>query len=251
MNPERILIAAEAVGLGPASRSTRAVAYAKERVVFNRPIGQNQAIQHPLAQKLDGARGGEPDGRCRRPGSTTAASPAAPRPTPPSTSPARPASTPARPAVMTHGGYRLRQGVPRRALPARGDDPAHRADQPAAHPVLHRREGARPAEVVLRHRMTEQPKLLALDTGIHWDDLVLGTRFHTRKRTVTETDLDNLSTWLADRGTLRQRRSGRPRKDVRPRPARCRRARLQLCRRDGRTVVPGLRSLPSSTRPST
>ena len=48
MNPERVLIAAEAVGLGRLALS-RATAYAKERIVFNRPIGQNQAIQHPLA----------------------------------------------------------------------------------------------------------------------------------------------------------------------------------------------------------
>ena len=48
MNPERILIAAEAVGLGFAALR-KATAYAKERIVFNRPIGQNQAIQHPLA----------------------------------------------------------------------------------------------------------------------------------------------------------------------------------------------------------
>ncbi|MDX5359581.1 MAG: acyl-CoA/acyl-ACP dehydrogenase [Rhodobacterales bacterium] len=49
MNPERILIAAEAVGLGMAALR-KATQYAKERVVFNRPIGQNQAIQHPLAK---------------------------------------------------------------------------------------------------------------------------------------------------------------------------------------------------------
>jgi acyl-CoA dehydrogenase len=49
MNPERILIAAEAVGLGFAALG-RAAAYAKERVVFGRPIGQNQGVQHPLAQ---------------------------------------------------------------------------------------------------------------------------------------------------------------------------------------------------------
>jgi len=49
LNPERILIAAEAVGLGRAALR-RAAAYAKERVVFDRPIGQNQAIQHPLAK---------------------------------------------------------------------------------------------------------------------------------------------------------------------------------------------------------
>jgi acyl-CoA dehydrogenase len=49
MNPERILIAAEAVGLGFAALD-RAARYARERVVFGRPIGQNQGIQHPLAQ---------------------------------------------------------------------------------------------------------------------------------------------------------------------------------------------------------
>jgi acyl-CoA dehydrogenase len=49
MNPERILVGAEAVGLGRAALR-KAAAYAKERVVFDRPIGQNQAIQHPLAQ---------------------------------------------------------------------------------------------------------------------------------------------------------------------------------------------------------
>ncbi len=49
MNPERILIAAEAVGIGRAALQ-RAAKYARERVVFGRPIGQNQAIAHPLAQ---------------------------------------------------------------------------------------------------------------------------------------------------------------------------------------------------------
>ena len=49
MNPERVLIAAEAVGLGRVALK-RATQYAKERIVFNRPIGQNQGIQHPLAE---------------------------------------------------------------------------------------------------------------------------------------------------------------------------------------------------------
>ena len=49
MNPERILIASEAVGLGRAALR-RATQYAKERIVFGRPIGKNQAIQHPLAE---------------------------------------------------------------------------------------------------------------------------------------------------------------------------------------------------------
>ena len=48
-NPERILIAAEAVAIGRLALG-RAVAYAGEREVFGRPIGQNQAIQHPLAE---------------------------------------------------------------------------------------------------------------------------------------------------------------------------------------------------------
>jgi len=50
MNPERILLAAEAIGLGRAALK-RAAAYAKERVVFDRPIGKNQGIQHPLAER--------------------------------------------------------------------------------------------------------------------------------------------------------------------------------------------------------
>ncbi len=49
LNPERILIAAEAVGIGR-NAVDRAARYARERVVFGRPIGQNQAIQHPLAR---------------------------------------------------------------------------------------------------------------------------------------------------------------------------------------------------------
>jgi acyl-CoA dehydrogenase len=46
--PERVLIAAEAIGIGDASLR-RAVSYARDREVFGRPIGANQAISHPLA----------------------------------------------------------------------------------------------------------------------------------------------------------------------------------------------------------
>ncbi|MFL5280807.1 MAG: acyl-CoA dehydrogenase family protein [Rhodopila sp.] len=49
LNPERVLIAAEAVGIGRAAL-TRATRYARERVVFGRPIGMNQGVQHPLAK---------------------------------------------------------------------------------------------------------------------------------------------------------------------------------------------------------
>ena len=50
LNPERILIGAEAIGIGR-DALRRATVYAKERVVFDRPIGMNQGIQHPLAEK--------------------------------------------------------------------------------------------------------------------------------------------------------------------------------------------------------
>jgi acyl-CoA dehydrogenase len=49
LNPERILIAHEAIGLGRAALR-KATSYAQERVVFDRPIGMNQSIQHPLAR---------------------------------------------------------------------------------------------------------------------------------------------------------------------------------------------------------
>jgi acyl-CoA dehydrogenase len=58
LNPERIMIAAEAVGLGYQAVS-RASRYAKERVVFGRPIGQNQGIQIPLAEAYSLLRGAE------------------------------------------------------------------------------------------------------------------------------------------------------------------------------------------------
>ena len=49
LNPERILLAAEAVGMGR-SALRRATQYAKDRSVFGRPIGMNQSVQHPLAE---------------------------------------------------------------------------------------------------------------------------------------------------------------------------------------------------------
>ena len=58
MNAERVLIASEACGLGMAA-VRKAAAYANERIVFGRTIGQNQAKQHPLAQswmRLESAR---------------------------------------------------------------------------------------------------------------------------------------------------------------------------------------------------
>ena len=50
INPERVLVSAEAIGIGRASLNL-AARYARDRVVFDRPIGQNQGIQHPLAER--------------------------------------------------------------------------------------------------------------------------------------------------------------------------------------------------------
>ncbi|MFK7965918.1 MAG: acyl-CoA dehydrogenase family protein [Burkholderiaceae bacterium] len=58
LNPERVLIASEAIGIG-LDALARATSYANERVVFERPIGMNQSIQHPLAAgwaRLEAAR---------------------------------------------------------------------------------------------------------------------------------------------------------------------------------------------------
>jgi acyl-CoA dehydrogenase len=49
LNPERILVGIEAIGIGRDALQ-RACKYARDRVVFGRPIGQNQGIQHPLAE---------------------------------------------------------------------------------------------------------------------------------------------------------------------------------------------------------
>jgi acyl-CoA dehydrogenase len=49
LNPERVLVAVEAIGIGE-DALRRASQYARERIVFNRPIGMNQSIQHPLAE---------------------------------------------------------------------------------------------------------------------------------------------------------------------------------------------------------
>ncbi len=50
LNPERLLVASEAIAIGQDALH-RAARYARERIVFDRPIGQNQGIQHPLAER--------------------------------------------------------------------------------------------------------------------------------------------------------------------------------------------------------
>ena len=62
LNPERLLVAAEAIGIGQ-DALRRAAKYAAERVVFGRPIGQNQGIQHPLAERWMALEAAWADGR--------------------------------------------------------------------------------------------------------------------------------------------------------------------------------------------
>ena len=147
MNPERILIAAEAVGTGRAALA-RAARYAKERIVFGRPIGQNQAIQHPLAKcwmELEAANlmmlkaahlydAGKPCGVEANAAKYLGA---------------EAGFNACETAVMTHGGmgYAKEFHVERylrEVLIARIAPVSARAD-----PLPHRREGAGPAEVVL------------------------------------------------------------------------------------------------------
>ncbi len=148
LNPERILIAAEAIGIGKAALAKRATQYAKERIVFGRPIGKNQAIQHPLAEswmQLEAANlltfkaawlydNGKECGAEANSAKYLGA---------------RCGLRRLRAGDPDPWRLRLRQGVPRRALPARGHDRAHRAGQRAADPVLRRRAGAGTAQELL------------------------------------------------------------------------------------------------------
>lgn len=92
LNPERMVVAMEAIGIGRAALGL-ATQYAKDRVVFDRPIGANQAVAHPLAQNWASLEAAELLA-LKQPGSTTTGSPAARRPTRPSCSRPKPASRP-------------------------------------------------------------------------------------------------------------------------------------------------------------
>ena len=66
LNPERILLAAEAVGMGRVGIERGRRIMRSERIVFGRPIGQNQGDPASAGEKLDGTGGGQPDGVQRR-----------------------------------------------------------------------------------------------------------------------------------------------------------------------------------------
>ena len=58
LNPERLMVASEGLGCGYAALD-KAVTYAKERVVFGRPIGQNQGLAFPLAEAYNRLKAAE------------------------------------------------------------------------------------------------------------------------------------------------------------------------------------------------
>ncbi len=147
LNPERMLIAAEAVGIGLAALA-RAVRYAGEREVFGRPIGQNQAIQHPLAEGWARLQAARADGAARRHAvrcratlrgrgqcGQVAGGRDRPRRLPPGDRHA-----------WRHG---VRPRVPCRATVPRDHDPVSGPGQPAAGALPHRRAGSGLAEELL------------------------------------------------------------------------------------------------------
>ena len=153
LNPERMLFAAEAIGIGRAALA-RATRYARERVVFGRPIGQNQAIQHPLARnwaELEAANLMTLKAACAlRRGKECGAEANAAKYL--AAEAGFRACRAGRADAWRHG---LRQGISRRALFPRKPDPAHRAGQPAADPQLSGRAGARVAKVILILRLRQ------------------------------------------------------------------------------------------------
>ena len=147
LNPERVLVAAEAIGIGRIALQ-RASRYARERVVFGRPIGQNQGIQHPLAKcwaELEAANlmvtkaawlydQGLPCGAEANAAKYLAG---------------EAGFRACEQAVMTHGGMGYAQEYHVERYLREVADPPYRAGQSATHPELPGRTRARPAEVVL------------------------------------------------------------------------------------------------------
>ena len=127
MNAERILIAAECIG-DARWFIEKAVAYAKERVVFGRPIGQNQGVQFPIARAYAQMRGRRPDASRRRPRCSRPAQPCGAEANMAKLLAAEASWEAADACLQTHGGFgfaervRHRAQVPRdAALPGRAD----------------------------------------------------------------------------------------------------------------------------------
>ena len=142
LNPERILLAGEALGIGRAA-IRRAVDYANERIVFGRPIGKNQGIAFPLADAHMRLRAAElviRDASARY----DAGLPCGEQANSAKYLAAEAAWDAADRAVQTARRDGLRQRVRRRALLARGATDSHCTDLPGDGPQLHRRARPRP-----------------------------------------------------------------------------------------------------------
>ncbi len=146
MNAERLLIAAECVG-DAKWFIAKASAYARERQVFGRPIGQNQGIQFPIAKAYANMRAAElmvQEGlRLYEAGANPGRRPTWPRCSPPTPRSRRPMPA-SRPS-----GLRLCRGIRRRAQVPRDPALPGRADLDEPDPVLHRRARARHAALLL------------------------------------------------------------------------------------------------------
>jgi alkylation response protein AidB-like acyl-CoA dehydrogenase len=105
MNAERILIAAEMHRRCQAGSSTRPAAYAKERVVFGRPIGQNQGVQFPIATRLRADARRRADGAGRRCASSRPAQPCGAEANMAKMLAAEAAWAAAEACMQTHGGF--------------------------------------------------------------------------------------------------------------------------------------------------
>jgi acyl-CoA dehydrogenase len=142
MNPERVLIAAEGIGLGRAA-VRKAAGYARDRIVFD--PGDSASAR----RLLDGAGGGQPDGvqggLALRQGPTVRH-----RGQFREVSCRRSLLQGVRDSADDPRWHGLRQGIPRRAVLARIPHRADCTDHAAPDPELHCREGAGPAEIVLR-----------------------------------------------------------------------------------------------------
>ena len=147
LNPERVLLASEACGIGEVALD-RAVTYAKDRIVFDRPIGANQAISHPLAHAHAQLRGGVDDGAAR--GAPLRRRPGVRRGREHREVPRRrglvPRRRPSRADPRRHG---IRLGVPRGAILAGGTPATHRAGDPGDDAELPGAECAGPAPQLL------------------------------------------------------------------------------------------------------
>ena len=184
LNPERILVSAECLGIGRAALK-RAVDYAKTRQVFGRPIGQNQGVQFPLAESLAKLDAAEllmrkaawlyDSGRdCAREANaakllcSTFAFETADR------------------AIQDTRRIRLHHRVPRRTLLARGTTAAHHAHRQRTGAGLPRRACPRAAPFLLSTAST--PGRSAMP-GLYFEQFEVGKVYHhSMSRTVTETD---------------------------------------------------------------